>query len=298
MMIPGHLRKALGHAGILRESDAQETGSSDVEQSPCSRARWLARRLLFEIQGVTSVAMSFFQYALLNSRIGPNDLQSYVAAAGPPYSPSPARITFHVDIGIARYEVVGNLLQARAQEAALRGGGGEKKLVLAEIGVNDGTTSLHLLENVSQLSLLIGVDPFSEAAEAEADFERSQEGRRRSEEHRRRITPRSMYDTVSASYAQYGSRARLLRKVSLDAARDLGDEGVSLDAVFIEAAHDFEDVRQDLQAWAPLVKVGGIVAGHNYDLNAPGVRRAAPRSGLGYTCHATSRARLDRVVLS
>lgn len=47
----------------------------------------------------------------------------------------------------------------------------------------------------------------------------------------------------------------------------------SLDFVFIDANHTFEAVRDDLQAWFPKVKYGGILAGHDY-YNDPGVKQA------------------------
>jgi len=36
------------------------------------------------------------------------------------------------------------------------------------------------------------------------------------------------------------------------------------DFVYIDAAHDYASVSADIQAWLPLVKVGGIIAGHDY----------------------------------
>lgn len=42
-------------------------------------------------------------------------------------------------------------------------------------------------------------------------------------------------------------------------------EDDSLDAVFIDAAHDQQSVENDIGAWLPKVKPGGILAGHDYD---------------------------------
>ena len=41
-------------------------------------------------------------------------------------------------------------------------------------------------------------------------------------------------------------------------------ENESLDFVFIDAAHDYQNVKQDINAWYEKVKYGGILAGHDY----------------------------------
>jgi len=54
-----------------------------------------------------------------------------------------------------------------------------------------------------------------------------------------------------------------IRAISWEAADLYDDE--SLDFVFIDAAHDYESVKKDIAAWYPKVKVGGILAGHDYE---------------------------------
>ena len=39
----------------------------------------------------------------------------------------------------------------------------------------------------------------------------------------------------------------------------------SLEFVFIDGAHDFEAVYNDIDAWYPKVKNGGFIGGHDYD---------------------------------
>jgi predicted O-methyltransferase YrrM/GR25 family glycosyltransferase involved in LPS biosynthesis len=67
-----------------------------------------------------------------------------------------------------------------------------------------------------------------------------------------------------------------LRMTSLEAAKQF--ENNSLDFVFIDASHEYEDVKNDINAWFPKVKNGGIIAGHDYYVTGhdyfPGVKKA------------------------
>jgi predicted O-methyltransferase YrrM len=60
-------------------------------------------------------------------------------------------------------------------------------------------------------------------------------------------------------------------KMTSKEAAELFDNG-SLDFVFLDAEHLFQDVLDDLSYWWPKVKVGGILAGH--DWNGVGVNKA------------------------
>lgn len=53
----------------------------------------------------------------------------------------------------------------------------------------------------------------------------------------------------------------LIKKKSLDAVNHFENE--SLDAVYIDAAHDMDSVTEDIGAWLPKVKKGGVVSGHD-----------------------------------
>lgn len=52
-----------------------------------------------------------------------------------------------------------------------------------------------------------------------------------------------------------------IRKTSVEASKDFADG--SLDAVYIDAEHDIDNVRADIRTWKPKVKKGGFVCGHD-----------------------------------
>ena len=48
----------------------------------------------------------------------------------------------------------------------------------------------------------------------------------------------------------------------------------SIDFLFIDANHTYEDTMKDLELWYPKVKVGGLICGHDYEHPWPGLMKA------------------------
>ena len=71
--------------------------------------------------------------------------------------------------------------------------------------------------------------------------------------------------------------ATIVRKFSVDAAKDFADQ--SLDFVYLDGNHDFFHVTDDLRAWLPKLKAGGIISGHDY------CRRTDQHRTQRYTVH-------------
>merc|ERR1712078_288202 len=79
-------------------------------------------------------------------------------------------------------------------------------------------------------------------------------------------------------------RAQLLSARSTDAASIVGDR--QFDLVFVDADHSEQGARDDLKAWAPRVRPGGVLAGHDYCERFMGVVRAAHNAlPVGTTLH-------------
>ena len=75
-----------------------------------------------------------------------------------------------------------------------------------------------------------------------------------------------------------------LKITSKEASRKFKDE--SLDFVFIDASHEYEDVLEDIKLWYPKVKKEGILAGHDCYPNNPewgGVYRAVKETFTNIT---------------
>jgi hypothetical protein len=68
--------------------------------------------------------------------------------------------------------------------------------------------------------------------------------------------------TDAVRRTQQYPNVKLVNSWSVDASKTFEDE--SLDYIFIDANHTYEWVVEDLKAWVPKVKTGGIIMGHDY----------------------------------
>ena len=111
----------------------------------------------------------------------------------------------------------------------------------AEIGVGTGRHAVQLVNHVPGLHLY-AVDPWAQYGRCS-----------------QRICDKRYAATVKRLKDK---NATILRKTSLEASQEFEDG--SLDFVYIDGDHRFDAVMMDIILWAPKVRKGGIVAGHDY----------------------------------
>lgn len=136
----------------------------------------------------------------------------------------------------------------------------------AEIGVQEGLFSQQILTYWGG-KRLISIDAWEQFDEDEyldiANVDQE------TQDERYRLTQQGL--------AVFGSRSEVWKCRSIEAASRIEDR--SLDFVYLDARHDYAAVLEDLAAWVPKVKPGGLIAGHDYlDGHLPegefGVKRA------------------------
>ena len=113
----------------------------------------------------------------------------------------------------------------------------------AEVGVAQGTFSRLLCQEMPGLKLTC-VDPWVEYSRGRISQRVCDQRYRMAV---RRLTP-------------YGCDIK--RMTSLAASAGVADG--SLDFVYIDGGHEFDNIMLDLILWAPKVRLGGIVSGHDY----------------------------------
>jgi predicted O-methyltransferase YrrM len=125
--------------------------------------------------------------------------------------------------------------------------------IFIEVGTYEGKSLAYLLVemiNAEKQFKVIGVDSFTFLGE---------NGKNILENLYTNLTPvRDKFDTLICQ--------------SWDAASQFNDK--SVDFVFLDADHVYDSIIKDLRAWVPKIKPGGIIAGHDYCKEHPGVEQA------------------------
>jgi len=94
--------------------------------------------------------------------------------------------------------------------------------------------------------------------------------------HFQRLGGNSTLEIFRANFAALGfaSRAEPVVSDSLAAAQSLAVKLGAIDFIFIDGDHSYAACKADIEAWAPFVKRGGVIAFHDFGSRADGVTRA------------------------
>jgi predicted O-methyltransferase YrrM len=87
-----------------------------------------------------------------------------------------------------------------------------------------------------------------------------------------------------------GTKITRIRAASVEGARIMAEEGKTFDLVFIDAGHEYEDVKADILAWRPLLREGGVLCGHDLYADGPywpGVLQAVNELVVNYSVIGT-----------
>ena len=135
-----------------------------------------------------------------------------------------------------------------------------------EVGCKEGRTTGHVLKNVAE-SRVIAVDPWRAFPERKGFLNAE-------------TYEQWDFAQIEAEFwrnvGDAKDRVTMHRMTSLEAAPKVADE--SLDLVFIDAGHDYDNVLADIKAWWPKIRSGGMLAGHDYNHKWPAVHRAVADS--------------------
>ena len=134
-------------------------------------------------------------------------------------------------------------------------------VVGVEIGVSTGSGTISMLRYMPNLTLY-SIDPWKHLDDVPG------------EEHFESALSQEIQDdtyrTAILRTSEFGVRSLLLRRTSDDAVKEVPEK---IDYVFIDGDHNYKQVVKDINNYAPKVRTGGIVAGHDY-LRQNGVSNA------------------------
>ncbi len=127
--------------------------------------------------------------------------------------------------------------------------------LMAEIGVKQGHLATRLLQNHSALTLYL-IDRWLPSP-ADSEYVKSGDPAANADSKQFAAWQAETRDRL----AEFRERAVIIRNESASAAAVCVHERLQFDLVYIDADHSYSGRLADLEAWTPLVKPGGWVAG-------------------------------------
>lgn len=127
--------------------------------------------------------------------------------------------------------------------------------IIVQVGVWHGKSSRAISDNMPKDAKLFDVDTFN-GSSGEPDQHAT--AKEREGDHCFQWYWDNQYEQILKG------EVIPMRMHSANAAHTLAHRGIKVDMVFIDADHTHEGVRDDINAWLPLLKDDGILCGHDY----------------------------------
>ena len=124
----------------------------------------------------------------------------------------------------------------------------QKSQCILEVGSWKGRSTSALAANTLGLGLVVAVDTWRGSVEHQAELK----GKPVSGVWNEFMTNTAQYDNIWP-----------VPMNSLAASQVISMSPMRFDMIFIDASHDYESVKADIEAWLPLLAPGGILCGHD-----------------------------------
>ena len=130
-----------------------------------------------------------------------------------------------------------------------------KNGICAEIGVDDGFNAERILK-MSDPHKLYLIDAWDWSLYRNLpEYYKSQELKDKAQK---------IYEKVVEKFKD-NKKIEIIKNLSTEAVKQFEDN--YFDWVYVDASHDFEFVKEDMEIWWPKIKQGGYLAGHDYNNN-------------------------------
>ena len=129
---------------------------------------------------------------------------------------------------------------------------GDKKIVGVEVGTSAGINAIEVLNLNKNITKLYCIDCYLTYA-GYTDYILDDD-------------QTELRNNCISSFARQ-PRTQLIMDLSTEAAKQFKDK--SVDFVYIDANHAYKYIKEDIEAWLPKIKKGGIIGGHDWDWTDP-----------------------------
>jgi len=153
---------------------------------------------------------------------------------------------------------------------------------VAEVGAWKGASAIHMASLAQEFAIdceILCIDTWLGSVEHWYDRERP--------EYFGSLNLRNGYPALYYTFLANVVRAQLTNVItplpiaSAGAARLMAAHGVTFDLIYIDAAHEYDEVRLDVELFWPLVRPGGVLFGDDFTQRFPGLCRAVEEFAAG-----------------